>query len=106
MQNNHLLKKAILTLLLCAAMPILNAQVAHIGDILCEGDPTLTLVYDIARGRSLRYKYTFENPAIPSSDYVHGQQPKGQYTIDIPIAATVASNHFQILKFFMPCFYL
>ena len=38
MQNNHLLKKAILTLLLCAAMPILNAQVAHIGDILCEGD--------------------------------------------------------------------
>lgn len=38
MQNNHLLKKAILTLLLCVAMPILNAQVVHIGDILCEGD--------------------------------------------------------------------
>ena len=63
--------------------------------ILCEGDPTLTLVYDIARGRSLRYKYTFENPAIPSSDYVHGQQPKGQYTIDIPIAATVEPNDYK-----------
>jgi len=38
MQNNHLLKKAILALLLCVAMPILNAQIAHVGDILCEGD--------------------------------------------------------------------
>lgn len=38
MQNNNLLKKAILALLLCVAMPCLNAQVAHVGDILCEGD--------------------------------------------------------------------
>ena len=38
MQHNNLLKKAILALLLCVAMPCVNAQMAHIGDILCEGD--------------------------------------------------------------------
>lgn len=37
MQNNNLLKKAMLALLLCVAMPCLNAQV-HVGDILCEGN--------------------------------------------------------------------
>ena len=37
MQHNNLLKKAILALLLCVAMPCLNAQIAHIGDILCTG---------------------------------------------------------------------
>ena len=37
MQHNNLLKKAILALLLCVAMPTLNAQV-HVGDILCEGN--------------------------------------------------------------------
>lgn len=56
---------------------------------LCEGDPTLTLVYDIARGRSLRYSYTFDNPALPSEGPVHGQQPKGQYQIDIPVDASL-----------------
>ena len=35
MQNNNLLKKAILALLLCMATPCVNAQIAHIGDILC-----------------------------------------------------------------------
>ena len=38
MQNNNLRKKAMLALLLCVAMPCLQAQVAHIGDILCEGN--------------------------------------------------------------------
>ena len=38
MQHNNLLKKTLLALLLCVAMPILNAQVAHVGDILCEGN--------------------------------------------------------------------
>lgn len=37
MQNNNLLKKAMLALLLCVAMPYVNAQV-HVGDILCEGN--------------------------------------------------------------------
>lgn len=35
MQNNNLLKKAMLALLLCMATPCVNAQIAHIGDILC-----------------------------------------------------------------------
>ena len=35
MQNNNLLKKAMLAMLLCVAMPYVNAQIAHIGDILC-----------------------------------------------------------------------
>lgn len=56
---------------------------------LCEGDPTLTLVYDIVRGRSLRYSYTFDNPALPSEGPVHGQQPKGQYQIEIPVDASL-----------------
>lgn len=72
----------------------LIASMPNSNYILCEGDPTLTLVYDIARGRSLRYKYTFDNSDIPSSDFVHGQQPKGQYQIDIPIAPTVEPNTF------------
>lgn len=42
MQNNNLLKKAILALLLCVAMPSLNAQVAHVGDILCEGNAIIS----------------------------------------------------------------
>jgi hypothetical protein len=37
MQNNNLLKKALLALLLCVALPYVNAQV-HVGDILCEGN--------------------------------------------------------------------
>lgn len=41
MQNNNLLKKAILALLLCVAMPTLNAQV-HVGDILCEGNAIIS----------------------------------------------------------------
>ena len=62
--------------------------------LLCEGDPMLTLIYDIARGRSLRYSYTFDNPAIPSAGPIHGQQAKGQYQIDIPIDATILPNDY------------
>lgn len=36
--RKNLLKQLILALLLTAAVPTLNAQIAHIGDILCEGD--------------------------------------------------------------------
>ena len=60
--------------------------------VLCEGDPVLTLVYDIKRGRSLSYTYNFPNPAIPSDGPVEGQQPKGTYTIDIPIGPDVKPN--------------
>ena len=60
--------------------------------LLCEGDPTLSLVYDITRGRSLRYTYTFSDPAIPSDGPVEGQQPKGRYRIDIPIDPALMPN--------------
>ena len=43
MQNNNLLKKVILALLLCVAMPYVNAQV-HVGDILCEGNAIISPV--------------------------------------------------------------
>ena len=38
MQHNNLLKKAMLAMLLCVAMPYAKSQVAHVGDILCEGN--------------------------------------------------------------------
>lgn len=81
----------------CAITYILNleiyesmiASMPNTAYQLCEGDPTLTLVYDIVRGRSLRYSYTFDNPALPSEGPVHGQQPKGQYQIEIPVDASL-----------------
>ena len=60
--------------------------------LLCEGDPVLSLVYDIKRGRSLRYTYTFSNPAIRSDGPVEGQQPKGRHQIDIPIDPSLYPN--------------
>lgn len=36
--------------------------------IFCEGDSLLTLVYEISRGRSLRYSYAFDQPAMPYLD--------------------------------------
>ena len=60
--------------------------------ILCEGDPQLALVYDITRGRSLRYSYTFDDTAIPSLSPVADVQKKGQYTIYVPISPTVSPN--------------
>ena len=38
MQNNNLLKKMLLALIVCVAAPCAKAQMAHVGDILCEGD--------------------------------------------------------------------
>ena len=86
----------------CALTWVLNleiyesliASMPNAAYMLCQGDPTLSLIYDIARGRSLRYFYTFDNPAIPSVGPVHGQQAKGQYQIDIPIDATVLPNDY------------
>ena len=86
----------------CALTWVLNleiyesliASMPNAAYVLCQGDPTLSLIYDIARGRSLRYFYSFDNPAIPSVGPVHGQQAKGQYQIDIPIDATVLPNDY------------
>jgi len=41
MKNNSL-KKMMLALLITVAVPCVNAQVAHIGDILCEGDQVVS----------------------------------------------------------------
>lgn len=81
----------------CAITYVLNLEIyeslkASMPDsvyILCEGDPTLTLVYDITRGRSLSYAYSFENQVLPSEGPVAGQQPKGRYQIDIPVDASL-----------------
>ena len=57
--------------------------------IICEGDAVLPLVYNIERGRSLRYTYSFDNPLLPTEGPVPGQQPKGQYQIDVPVDPSV-----------------
>ena len=59
---------------------------------LCEGDPLLTLIYDITRGRSLRYSYTFDDPSLPSFPPTADRQKKGQYNIDIPLPVTLQPN--------------
>jgi len=60
--------------------------------ILCEGDSVLNLAYDITRGRSLRYSYTFADPAIPSITPVTALQKKGSYTIAVPIDPDLYPN--------------
>ena len=70
----------------------LVASMPNTAYLLCEGDPVLSLIYDITRGRSLSYTYTFADPAIPSEGPVAGQQPKGHYQIDIPIDPSVIPN--------------
>ena len=52
--------------------------------VLCEGDPTLSIIYDISRGRSLRSSYTFSDPAIPDT-LINGMQKKGHYQVDMPL---------------------
>lgn len=52
--------------------------------VFCEGDNLLTLVYDIARGRSLRYSCTFSSPEIHDT-LVNEMQKKGHYEVEIPI---------------------
>ncbi|MBQ8705525.1 MAG: hypothetical protein IJ548_04405 [Paludibacteraceae bacterium] len=60
--------------------------------VLCEKAPMLTLVYDIQRGRSLRYSYTFDKSDIPSITPVSEVQKKGRYEIEIPLSATLNPN--------------
>ena len=63
----------------------LIASMPNTAYILCEGDPALNIIYDIARGRSLRYSYTFSDPAIPSSGMVQEMQKKGHYEVAVPL---------------------
>ena len=60
----------------------LIASMPQTAFVLCEGDNVIPLAYDIARGRSLRYSYSFNSPAIPDT-LVNEMQKKGHY--DIPI---------------------
>ena len=72
----------------------LIASMPNANYLLCEGDPVLSLIYDITRGRSLRYSYTFDDPAIPSISPVSDMQKKGQYTINVPLSATLRPNNY------------
>ncbi len=63
----------------------LIASMPNTAYVLCEGDPALNIIYDIARGRSLRYSYTFTDPAIPSSGMVQEMQKKGHYEVAVPL---------------------
>jgi len=74
----------------------LIASMANAAYVLCEGDPVLTLVYDIMRGRSLRYLYSFSDPALPSiTTPVEGQQKKGHYEIPITIDPNLYPNVYE-----------
>lgn len=53
--------------------------------IFCEGDSLLTLVYEITRGRSLRYSYAFDQPGMPYFDPEDSVQKKGTVAL-LPIA--------------------
>ncbi|MBO4454506.1 MAG: hypothetical protein J5761_05570 [Paludibacteraceae bacterium] len=63
--------------------------------VLCEGDPTVTLTYDITRGRSLRYSYTFDDPAIPSIKPVSEVQRKGHYELPVALSPTLYPNVYE-----------
>ena len=52
--------------------------------VLCEGDPVLSIIYDIARGRSLRASYSFSSPEIGDT-LINGMQKKGHYQTDLPL---------------------
>ena len=79
----------------CDTTWILNFEVyesilAHIPDsayVLCEdGTPAFDLVYEVTRGRSLRYSYTFEGDSLPGIDPVKAMQKKGTYTLPIVLS--------------------
>lgn len=69
----------------------LGATIAQKDFVLCEGDDLITLVYDITRGRSLRYSYSFNDPLLPDT-LVHQVQKKGQYSLAIAIDPNIYPN--------------
>ena len=73
----------------------LIATMPNTSYVLCEGDPLLTLTYDIKRGMSLRYSYTFTDPAIPSISPIEDFQMKGHYEIPITIDPDLYPNIYQ-----------
>ena len=62
----------------------LIAEMPQPAYVLCEGDDSLFLAFDIHRGRSLRWRCLFESPLLPDT-LKEGQLKKGSYTIGIPV---------------------
>jgi len=73
----------------------LIATMPNTSYVLCEGDPLLTLTYDITRGMSLRYSYTFSDPAIPSQAPIEDFQMKGHYEIPITLDPKLYPNVYE-----------
>lgn len=69
----------------------LAASLKQADFVLCEGDDLITLAYEITRGRSLRYSYSFNDSALPDT-LVHEVQRKGRYTLPIPIDPDIYPN--------------
>ncbi len=61
--------------------------------IFCEGDAQLNLIYDILRGRSLRYSYAFDQAGMPSIDPVDSVEKKGtSHTLPILFTPAPSAN--------------
>ena len=75
----------------CEVYESLQAEMPQTAYILCEHEDTLKLVYDIYRGRSLRYKYSFDNSAMPDS-LTQVMQKKGHYEIPIVLDPDLEPN--------------
>ena len=69
---------------------VYESILAHIPDsayVLCEdGTPAFDLVYEVTRGRSLRYSYAFDDPKLPTLGPVTDMQKKGTYTLPIVLS--------------------
>ena len=63
--------------------------------ILCGGDKVLNLEYDITRGRSLRFSYSFSDSAIPSISPAADVQRKGHYVLPIAIDPELTPNVYE-----------
>ena len=67
---------------------------------LCEHDDTLSLLYEILRGRSLSYSYTFTNPAIPGSGIVDTVMKAGTHVLDIALDPNLMPGIYEGSMFF------
>lgn len=63
----------------------LLASMPNAAYTICEDENMFTLVYDVNRGRSLRYSYSFDNDTLPSLIKEPELQTKGHYEIPIVV---------------------
>jgi hypothetical protein len=75
---------------------VYESLLAHMPDsayVLCEdGTPAFEIVYQITRGRSLRYSYAFDDPELPQIEPVQEMQRKGLDTLLVNISAMPYPN--------------